>query len=77
MVDWDRDLKKSCPNKGVMFFGSILEPANTHWSTSTYPTKLENNERCPANESRHNRCNLFARLDMQRLQVVDATAKKF
>ncbi len=39
--------------------------------------RLVKNETRPACESGQDRCNLFARMEMARLQFIDASAKKF
>ena len=39
--------------------------------------RLVNNETRPVYESGQNRCNLFARMEIKRLQVVYAAPKKF
>ena len=39
--------------------------------------RLVNNETRPVYESCQNRCNLFTRMEMECLQFVDTTAKKF
>jgi hypothetical protein len=55
----------------------LKSPIEHDGGIDRHAERLVNNETRPVYESGQNRCNLFARMEMKRLQVVYAAPKKF